>query len=85
LRYAITVDQDRAVKLVVASIEEGQWKEPKRGGGDEIAETIPWMNQPKAFRLVVKREVRRQGELLEKGGGRPITLCFYLDGHMKMS
>jgi hypothetical protein len=67
LRYAITVDQDRAVKLVVASIEEGQWKEPKRGCGDEIAETIPWMNQTKkAFRLVVKREVRRQGELLEK-------------------
>jgi hypothetical protein len=69
VRYAITADQDKAVKLVIASIGEKGWNEPKKGCGYEIAETVHCMNQTKkAFRLVIKREVRRQGELFEKGG-----------------
>jgi len=69
VKYAITADQDKAVKGLIASIADAEWKEPKRGCGYEIAETIHCMNQTKkAFRLVVKREVRGQGELFEKGG-----------------
>jgi hypothetical protein len=38
-------------------------------GPFEIAETVDSVNQTKqAFRLVIKREVRRQGVLFEKGG-----------------
>jgi hypothetical protein len=67
VRYAIRADQDKAVKLVIALIAEEDWKEPVRGCGYEIAETVHCMNETKkAFRLVVKREVRRQGELFEK-------------------
>lgn len=69
VKYAITADQDRAVKLLIALIADAEWKEPVRGCGYELAETVHCMNQTKkAFRLVVKREVRRQGELFEKGG-----------------
>jgi hypothetical protein len=43
---------------------EEDWKEPVRGCGYELAETVHCMNETKkAFRLVIKREVRRQGEL----------------------
>ncbi len=69
VRYAITADQDKAVKSVIALIADEDWKEPVRGCGYELAETVHCMNETKkAFRLVVKREVRRQGELFEKGG-----------------
>ena len=69
VRYAITADQDKAVKSAIALIPRGDWKEPVRGCGYEIAETVHCMNgTKKAFRLVIKREVRRQGELFEKGG-----------------
>ena len=69
VKYAITADQDKAVKLVIALIAEEDWEEPVRGCGYEIAETVHCMNETKrAFRLVVKRWVRRQGELFEKGG-----------------
>ena len=68
VKYAITADQDKAVRGLIASIAGGEWKEPRRGCGYEIAETVHCMNQTKkAFRLVIKREVRRQGELFEKG------------------
>ena len=68
VRYAITADQDKAVKSAIALIPRGDWKEPVRGCGYEIAETVHCMNgTKKAFRLVIKREVRRQGELFEKG------------------
>ena len=71
VKYAITADQDKAVKLLIASIEEKEWKEPVRGCGYEVAETVHCMNQTKkAFRLVIKREVRRQGELFEGKEGR---------------
>jgi hypothetical protein len=68
VRYGITVDQDKAVKLAIALIPSRDWKEPVKGCGYELAETVHCMNQTKkAFRLVVKRGVRRQGELFEKG------------------
>ena len=67
--YGITVDQDKAVKLAIALIPGGDWEEPVKGCGYELAETVHCMNETKkAFRLVVKREIRRQGELFEKEG-----------------
>jgi hypothetical protein len=67
VRYAITADQDKAVKKVIAGIKEAEWKEPVRGCGYVLAETVHCMEKTKeAFRLVIKREVRRQGELFEK-------------------
>jgi hypothetical protein len=69
VRYGITADQDKAVKSVIALIPSGDWKEPVRGCGYEIAETVHCMNETKkAFRLVIKREVRRQGEIFEQVG-----------------
>jgi hypothetical protein len=69
VKYAITADQDKAVKSAIALIPCGDWEEPVKGCGYELAETVHCMNgTKKAFRLVVKREIRRQGELFEKGG-----------------
>ena len=69
VKYAITADQDKAVKALIALIGEAGWKEPVRGCGYELAETIHCMNETKkAFRLVIKRQMRRQGELFEKVG-----------------
>ena len=69
VKYGITADQDKAVKSVIALIRSGDWKEPVKGCGYELAETVHCMNETKkAFRLVVKRESRRQGELFEKEG-----------------
>ena len=70
VRYGITADQDKAVKSAIALIPSGDWEEAVRGCGDELAETVHCMNETKrAFRLVIKREVRRQGELFEGEGG----------------
>jgi Transposase DDE domain group 1 len=69
VKYGITADQDKAVKLTIALIRSGDWKEPVKGCGYELAETVHGMNETKkAFRLVVKREIRRQGELFKKEG-----------------
>ena len=69
VRYGITADQDKAVQLAIALIPDGDWEEPVRGCGHELGETVHCMNGTKrAFRLVVKREIRRQGELFERGG-----------------
>ena len=69
VKYAITADQDKAVKVLIALIGEEEWREPVRGCGYELAETIHCMNETKkAFRLVIKRQMRRQGELFEKVG-----------------
>ncbi len=69
VKYGVTADQDKAVKSVIALIRSGDWKEPVKGCGYELAETVHCMNETKkAFRLVVKRESRRQGELFEKEG-----------------
>jgi len=69
VKYGVTVDQDKAVKKVIGIIGQEEWREPVRGCGYELAETVHCMNETKkAFRLVVKREMRRQGELFEKEG-----------------
>lgn len=68
VKYTITADQDKAVKSAIALIPSGDWEEPVRGCGYELAETVHCMNgTTKAFRLVIKRGVRRQAELF---GGR---------------
>jgi hypothetical protein len=70
VKYGITAGQDKAVKSAIALIPSGDWEEAVRGCGYELAETVHCMNETKrAFRLVIKREVRRQGELFE-GEGR---------------
>jgi hypothetical protein len=67
--YGITADQDQAVKKVIGLIDQKEWREPVPGCGYELAETVHCMNETKkAFRLVVKREIRRQGELFEVKG-----------------
>jgi hypothetical protein len=69
VRYGITVDQDQAVKSAIGLIRSVEWKEPVKGCGYELGETVHCMRETKkAFRLVVKREIRRQGELFEKEG-----------------
>jgi hypothetical protein len=58
VKYAGTADQDKAVKSAIALIQSGNWEEPVRGCGYELAETVHCMNgTKKAFRLVVKREI----------------------------
>jgi hypothetical protein len=71
VKYAITADQDKAVKGLIGLIRKGEWKEPVVGCGYELAETVHCMNETKkAFRLVIKREMRRQGELFEGKEGQ---------------
>ena len=51
--------------------EQGGVEEPVKGWGYELAETVHCMNETKkAFRLVIKREIRRQGELFEGKEGQ---------------
>jgi len=69
VKYGVTVDQDKAVKLTIGLIPDGDWKEPERGCGHELAEAVHCMNgTKKALCLVVKREIRRQRELFEQEG-----------------
>lgn len=66
--WGITADLDRAVKALIAEIPDGSWREPVKDCGYEIAEVVHTMNQTKkAFRLVIKRELRRQENLFEMG------------------
>ena len=65
--WTITADQDCAVKAVIAAMAEADWREPVTGCGYEIAETVHSLNKTKkAFRLILKREVRRQPGLFEE-------------------
>jgi len=62
--WAITADQDRAVKEAILNIPPDDWKEPTLDCGYEIAETVHTMARTHhAFRLIVKRELRRQPDL----------------------
>jgi len=64
--WALTADQDRAVKETISSIPETDWKEPVLGCGYQIAETVHTMARTHhAFRLIVKRERHRQRDLFE--------------------
>ena len=75
VRWAITADQDSAVKGVIRQIEESAWCEPVVGCGYQIAETIHTMNETKkafwwpphflGYRLIVKRWEKAQGDLFE--------------------
>ena len=64
--WAITADQDVAVKGLIRGLGEAAWKEPVAGCGYQLAETVHTMNQTThAFRLIVKRALRRQGDLFD--------------------
>jgi Transposase DDE domain group 1 len=66
--WTITADQDSAVKKLIANIPEAAWKEAFPGAGYELAETVHSMEKTKqSFRLVVKREERRQQNLFDGG------------------
>lgn len=66
VNWAITAGQDVAVKAAIRAIPEKDWREPVAGCGFEIAETVHAMNETeKAFRLIIKREKRNQGELFD--------------------
>ncbi len=71
VKYTITADQDVAVRGVIASIPEEEWEEPEKGCGYKLAETVHSMEKTKrAFRLVIKREKRKQRELFDNGEGK---------------
>lgn len=68
VRWAITADQDVAVKAVVAGLSPEAWLEPAAGCGYQVAEAVHTMTQTKmAFRLIIKREERRQRALFDEG------------------
>jgi hypothetical protein len=67
VRWAITADQDVAVKAVIQGIPSEAWQEPEVGCGYQVADAVHTMNQTKtAFRLSIKREERQQGELFDE-------------------
>ena len=67
--WALTADQDRTVKEAIQSIPESEWEEPTVGCGYEVAETVHTMARTAhAFRLIVKRELRRQTDLFAEDG-----------------
>lgn len=69
--WTITTDLDSAIKAIVSSIPLDAWKEPIRGCGYEFAEAVHSMNRSKqSFRLVCKRELRRQANLFETSAGQ---------------
>ena len=70
VRWAITADQDVAVKAVIAGVPTEAWQEPEKGCGYQVAEAVHTMNQTKAaFRLSIKREERSQDDLFEQTTG----------------
>jgi len=70
VRWAITADQDVAVKAVIAGLPPVAWQEPEPGCGYQVAEAVHTMNQTKAaFRLSIKREARAQDDLFEPARG----------------
>ena len=70
VRWAITADQEVAVKTVIASLPPAAWQEPEPGCGYQVAEAVHSMNQTKtAFRLSITREARRQDDLFEPATG----------------
>ncbi len=45
--WAIKADLDQAVKTLIAAIPAGEWKEPVKVCGYEVAETVHTMNNTK--------------------------------------
>lgn len=65
--WTITADQDAAIQKLIKSLPESAWQRPYPGCDYELAETVHTMNgTEKSFRLVVKREERRQKSLFEQ-------------------
>ena len=70
VRWAITADQEGAVKAVIAGVPAETWQEPEQGCGYQVTETIHTMQATKAaFRLSIKRDERPQGNLFEQATG----------------
>ena len=66
VRWAITADQDVAVKAVMAGIPSEAWQEPEQGCGYQVADAVHTMQATKAaFRLSIKREARPQPDLFD--------------------
>ena len=66
VRWAITADQDVAVKAVIAGLPPEAWQEPEQGCGYQVADTVHTMQATKAaFRLSIKREARPQPDLFD--------------------
>ena len=64
--WTITADQDAAVQAIIRNMPEAEWKEPRPGCGYELAEAVHTMNKTKkSFRLVIKRELRKQKDLFD--------------------
>jgi hypothetical protein len=69
VRWAITADQDAAVRALLRELPEVAWMAPGPGCGYELAEAIHTMTKSHtAFRLVLTREVRRQLALFDEPG-----------------
>ncbi len=69
--WTITADKDAAVQGLIKTMPEEAWREPKKGCGYELAEAVHTMNKTKAsFRLVIKRELRKQQDLFDATGGK---------------
>jgi hypothetical protein len=65
--WTITADKDSAVQKAIKAIPEDAWQRPSPGCDYELAETVHSMEKTeKSFRLVVKREERRQKSLFEQ-------------------
>ena len=65
--WTITADQDAAVRRLIKNIPEAEWKEAYPGSGFELAETVHSMERTRSsFRLVIKREERRQKNLFDQ-------------------
>ena len=59
VRWAITADQDVAVKSVIAGVPAEAWQEPEQGCGYLVEEAVHTMPATKAaFRLSITREER---------------------------
>lgn len=70
VRWAITADQDVAVKAVIAGLPPAAWQEPEPGCGYQGAEAVHTMQATAAaFRRSIKRTERLQGDLFEPATG----------------
>lgn len=70
--FSITGDKDSAVMKAIKAIREEEWEESPKGR--QIAETIHTMNETKeAFRLMVQRWPKRQGDLFD-----PEPYCYHV-------
>jgi hypothetical protein len=70
--FTITADKDEAVMVAIKGIKGGEWQPYE--GDREIAETVHTMNNTKeAFRLIVQRWRKLQGELFN-----PDPYCYHV-------